>query len=196
VKDEPDDDDAAIGNVDPSTASTADKDSTQAPATKEHDAQELADPEEAGMERLWQAARSRDDDLVEQAALACVRRGQRSRALEILMVAYGERITAFAIRMLRDVEAAKDVRQQVFLEAFQGIDKFLGRSKLLSWLYGITYHRCLDHLRRRRQTTAIDDFDVLKLLDGQPDPMMDPDRVAKRRALEDCLGDLPERLRG
>jgi RNA polymerase sigma-70 factor, ECF subfamily len=138
--------------------------------------------------------RSRVDRAAEDDALACVRRGRSTDALKILMVAYGRPITAFAVRVVRNRDIAKDIHQQVFLDAFQGIDKFQGRSSLWSWLCGIAYHRCLDELRRNRRA-AIDSFDALDQLADQPDPAVDADRVAKRRALEHCLGKLSPHVR-
>jgi len=111
------------------------------------------------------------------------------------MTAYGAAITAFALRVVRDPEAAKDIHQQVFLEVFQGIGKFEGRSSLWGWLCGIAYHRCLDELRRGRRAGIADDIDVWDMLAAPSDSMVDADRVAKRRALEDCLGKLPVALR-
>ncbi len=107
------------------------------------------------------------------------------------MTAYSAAITAFALRVVRDPEAAKDVHQQVFLDALQGIGKFKGRSSLWCWLCGIAYHRCMDELRRYRKSGIADDIDVWEMLAAPPDSMMDADRVAQRRALEDCLGKLP-----
>ena len=150
---------------------------------------------DAGRAVPWQLLKSRADRQAEEAALTCVRAGRRDEALKILMIAYGAPLLAFALRVVRDREIAKDVRQQVFLEAFQGIDRFEGRSTLWSWLCGIAYHRCLDELRRGRRADSMDDFDVLNGLAGLPDPSMDEDRIAKRRALERCLGRLPASMR-
>lgn len=143
----------------------------------------------------WQPPPSRVDRAAEDAALTHVRADRRGEALQLLMAAYGDPVTAFAVRILRDRELARDVRQQVFLEAFQGISRFEGRSSLWTWLCGIAYHRCLDELRRNRRAAALDDFDVLDGLVGQPDPTMDLDQVAKQRGLEACLGKLSPALR-
>jgi RNA polymerase sigma factor (sigma-70 family) len=137
----------------------------------------------------------RVDHSAEQASLACIQDGRRDQALKILMVTYGRHISAFALRVVRNHEVAKDIHQQVFLEAFQGIGRFQGRSSLWSWLCGIAYHRCLDELRRSRRAATVDDFDVLDRLAGEPEPSMDVDGVAKRRALEHCLGKLAAPLR-
>ena len=135
------------------------------------------------------------DLCAEEAALASVRDGRREEALTILMRAYSAPITAFAVRVLRNAEAGRDIRQQVFLEAFQGIEKFAGRSSVWCWLCGIAYHRCVDELRRGRRYEPVEDFDVLDAIAAPPDPMMDADRFAKQRALESCLGKLSVPMR-
>jgi RNA polymerase sigma-70 factor (ECF subfamily) len=142
-----------------------------------------------------QPPKSRVDHASEAAALACVRRGERDQALKILMVAYGASLTAFVVRVLRDRELAKDVRQQVFLDAFQGLEKFEGRSSLWSWLCSIAYHRCFDELKRVQRARAADELDVRDGLAEPPDAAMDPDRVEKRRALDHCLGKLSAAMR-
>jgi RNA polymerase sigma-70 factor (ECF subfamily) len=143
----------------------------------------------------WRPPQSRVDPAAEKAALAWVRQDRRDEALKILMATYGAALTTFADRVLRDRELAKDVRQQVFLEAFQGIHRFEGRGSLWSWLCGIAYHRSLDERRRIRRAGTFDDLDVLDVLTGEPDPTMDKDRIAKQRALEKCLGALSPSMR-
>jgi RNA polymerase sigma factor (sigma-70 family) len=138
---------------------------------------------------------SRVDHAAEQAALSCVRDGRRDDALKILLVAYGRPIAAFALSLVRNREAANDIRQQVFLDAFQGIEKFQARSSLWSWLCGIAHHRCLDVLRVSRRAAITDEFDVWDRLADEPDLTADTERVAARHALEHCLGKLPTPLR-
>jgi RNA polymerase sigma-70 factor (ECF subfamily) len=151
----------------------------------------------AGAAPPWRPPGSRVDRAAEDAAIERLRSGRRDEALRALMVAYGGPITAFSLRIVRDRELARDVRQQVFLSAFQRIDTFEGRSSLWSWLCGIAYHRCLDELKRNRRVgaVALDDFDVLDGLVEPSEATMGPDRIARRRALERCLGKLPVALR-
>jgi RNA polymerase sigma-70 factor (ECF subfamily) len=140
------------------------------------------------------SARPSVDRKSEEAALACLDRGKRGEALEILMVAYGARITAFCLRILRDRELAKDVRQLVFLKAFEQLDRFERRGTLWAWLCGIAYHRCLDELKRPANTRN-DPLDTMEELIDPSALSESPDRVAKQRALERCLGKLPARAR-
>jgi RNA polymerase sigma-70 factor (ECF subfamily) len=152
-------------------------------------------PPETGTGPIWLPPKSRADRSSDEAILACVRRGRPREALELLMATYGAPILAFALRVVRNRELAKDVRQQVFLEAFQGIDRFQGRSSLWSWLCSIAYHRCLDELRRLRRANVLDDLESLDELVDQVDITIDTDRAAKRRALELCLGKLSVPMR-
>lgn len=143
-----------------------------------------------------QAQSGRVDRAAEDAALAFVARGRHEDALKVLMTAYGAPIMAFALRVVRNREAAQDVRQQVFLEAFQGIAKFQGLGSLWRWLSAITYHRCLDELRRTRRSGAVEDIDAIaNALVGGSDQAGHADRIAKRRALEACLGKLSVSMR-
>jgi RNA polymerase sigma-70 factor, ECF subfamily len=150
---------------------------------------------EPGAPRSWKPPKSRIAHAAEAAALTCIRHGRHTDALKLLMSAYGAPIAAFALRVVRDRELAKDVRQQVFLDAFQGIARFEGRSSLWSWLCGIAYHRCLDELKRSRRAGPVDPVDVLDVLAAQPDPAAGEDRVAQRRALEACLAKLSNSAR-
>lgn len=144
--------------------------------------------------RPKQPPKSRIDYAAEEAALACVRRGQPDEALKILLVAYKAPLTAFVSRALRDSELTSDVLQQVFLEAFQNIERFESRGSLLGWLYGIAYHCCLaerKHARRRATLADVyesDEFvqELVSMTGADP---------AKERALEDCLAKLEPSLR-
>jgi RNA polymerase sigma-70 factor (ECF subfamily) len=141
--------------------------------------------------------RSRVNPQAEEAALACVHRGRRHEALQILVKAYGDPLVGFAVRIVRDVELAKDASQQALLEAFQGLDKFQARSSFWSWLCGITKNRCIDMIRKGKRTDYIDDLDfaVLREPGGLPAQAMDPEQLTRRRALEHCLSKLPEAAR-
>lgn len=137
---------------------------------------------------------TRIDRKAEDAALAALKEGRTEQALKILVVAYGNAINSFTLRLLRNTEAAKDVRQAVFFEAFQGISRFEGRSSLWSWLCAIAYHRSMDELKRNKRASAANS-DVWISSELQSNEVMDEGRVQKRRALDHCLGKLEPSLR-
>lgn len=53
---------------------------------------------------------------------------------------------------------AEDIAQEVFIKAYQSIDKFREESGFATWLYRITYNTTISELRKRKyEFTAIED---------------------------------------
>jgi RNA polymerase sigma-70 factor, ECF subfamily len=59
------------------------------------------------------------------------------------------RVFGFALRRLGDPTEAEDVAQEVFLQVYRSIDRYEGRSSLLSWIFGIARHTTLNRFSRR-----------------------------------------------
>jgi len=51
------------------------------------------------------------------------------------------------LRLLGDVEEAKDVCQEVFLKVYQNLGRFKKRAKFSSWLYQIAINQSRSHLQ-------------------------------------------------
>jgi RNA polymerase sigma-70 factor (ECF subfamily) len=97
----------------------------------------------------------------EEACRAALQRGDRRQAIGMLMDLHGRSIYGYCRHLLGDAELALDVLQTTFLQAYQDVARFAGRSSLKVWLYGIARHRCLDAIksarRRERRFTPLDD---------------------------------------
>jgi RNA polymerase sigma-70 factor (ECF subfamily) len=63
---------------------------------------------------------------------------------------YVDLIYRFAYRLCGESEAARDVVQETFLNAYRGIKDFRGDAQLSTWLYTIASHACM-RMRRRRK---------------------------------------------
>lgn len=81
-------------------------------------------------------------------------------AFEILVRQYGGAMLAVARRMLRNEEAAKDVVQDAFLQAFRAINRFREDSRLSTWLHRIVVNAALMRMRSasRRPEQSIDEL--------------------------------------
>jgi RNA polymerase sigma-70 factor (ECF subfamily) len=78
-----------------------------------------------------------------------IRAGDQT-AFTALYERYFERVYHFAYARLRQHADAEEVAQETFVAVFRSIDAFVGRSALLSWIYGIAKNTVNNHLRRTR----------------------------------------------
>jgi len=88
-----------------------------------------------------------------------------SEAFGQLYDAYMERIYRFVYFRVEDQQTAEDITSQVFLKAWNNLDRFqFSRTPYLAWLYTIAHNAVIDHYRTRKVTTALDDVQL-----SQPD---------------------------
>jgi RNA polymerase sigma-70 factor, ECF subfamily len=71
-------------------------------------------------------------------------------------------VVNLSARLLGDVEEARDVAQEVFLQVHKRLAAFEGRSSLKTWIYRIAVNQCHNrrrfwHRRRRDRETPLDE---------------------------------------
>ena len=69
---------------------------------------------------------------------------------------YQSELRRYAARMLGSRFEAEDAVQETMLRAWNGLDRFEGRSQLRSWLYRICTNVCLDMLASRQRRALLD----------------------------------------
>ncbi len=113
-------------------------------------------------------------------------------AQEELVMKYQKQIYAFLYRMTRDVEEAKDLTQDTFIKAIQGLRRFRMESSFKTWLYRIALNTGLNHLRRNsRRETELEESTAA----GQPEALSEIIEREKRDHIRRSLHELPERQR-
>ena len=85
-----------------------------------------------------------------------------AEAFEALVRAHHGPVFRLARRLLHNVEDAKEVTQESFLAAYEGLAGYRGLSSPLSWLMSIAYNKAVDRLKRNRKFDEISaqDFDA------------------------------------
>jgi len=82
----------------------------------------------------------------EDALVALCREGD-SDAFAQLVAQHEGMVFGLAARLLGDVEEAKDVAQDVFIQVYRALGRFEGRSRLKTWIYRIVLNQCRNRRR-------------------------------------------------
>lgn len=103
----------------------------------------------------------------ESQLLEAIRSGDRLAAEEMVERTYSA-VFASLFRLCGDNDLAADLTQETYQKAWAGLARFDGRSQLFTWLYRIAYTTFLNHVRRPRRMTALDDPNTPELQDDNP----------------------------
>lgn len=97
-------------------------------------------------------------------------------AFGTLYEAYIDKIYKFIYLKVSDREIAEDITAEVFLKAFDTIEKFRidKNSSFKAWIYKIAYHKVVDSYRTKKESVNLEDVlhlwkstDVHKLIDDK-----------------------------
>lgn len=114
------------------------------------------------------------------------------------MRAYGSAVYRYCRQLTADDDLAQEAHQMTFVQAYESLPRFAGRSALRTWLFGIARHRCLDLLkvtRRRRQRFS---EEITETAEPPAPGGTVEERLTERsraRALVRCLGRLAPHVR-
>ncbi|UOO37819.1 sigma-70 family RNA polymerase sigma factor [Oscillospiraceae bacterium CM] len=121
-------------------------------------------------------------------------------AFEVLVLEHQKKIFHLALKMTVNEDDALDIAQEAFVKAFTGLASFRGDCRFSVWLYRLTYHLCIDFIRKRqrmpvRSLTVVDDIGELadmEISDMRYEPARAAEERAVQRAVADGMMSLPE----
>ena len=130
----------------------------------------------------------------EQKLLGAIRAGDTAAAEELVERTYSA-VFASIYRLCGDSDLAADLTQETYQKAWGALKGFDGRSQLFTWLYRIAYTTFLNHIRRPRRMTSLDEPDSIDVADETP-PADEVLVVAEEAEhLREAVMKLPEDLR-
>ncbi len=115
-------------------------------------------------------------DPTDEALVRSVLAGDRER-FELLVGRYQTRLINYLYRMVRNLEEAHDLTQEVFIRVYQALDRYDSQYRFSTWLFRVAQNAAIDVIRKRRiqlvpLTRRADEGSEatvdLELPDGQP----------------------------
>lgn len=85
-----------------------------------------------------------DEELV-----SAVLGGDRERFGE-LVERYQGRLVNYLVRLVRNLDEAHELAQEVFFKVYQALDRFDPRYRFSTWLFRVAQNAAIDQIRRRR----------------------------------------------
>jgi len=124
-----------------------------------------------------------------------------TRAFDILIDRYQEKIYNTILFMVKDSYLAEDLIQEIFIKIIDNIKqkKYAEEGKFLPWALRISHNFCIDHFRKVKRTPTIktsddqDIFEVIKFSDHAADYKMTRSQTHKN--IQDLVDLLPEEQR-
>lgn len=129
---------------------------------------------------------SSETDLVAQAAS-----GDRT-AFEALYLAHAKFVYALCFRLSRDAGLADELSQEVFLRAWQRLDRFAGNSRVSTWLCQIAINLFYDSRRREQRRPVLR---ASTPESAEAPPLAGTDNPVLRLDLERAVATLPDGAR-
>ncbi len=115
-------------------------------------------------------------------------------AFEELVKKYQRDIYSLACRIVMDMEEAKDLTQQAFVQAFVHIRSFRQQAQFRTWLFRIALNQCYNYLKSRKKFGDPLDCDEV-ILAGGDSPEADLVAREDHRRLYAALDKLPSKQR-
>lgn len=95
-----------------------------------------------------------------------------------------QKIYFFVCRMVKETQMAEDVVMETYTAVWKSAKKFQGRSKVLTWIFGIARNLAMNALKKKRPEYTIDDFPKLASESGVDVAGMDRKEVIAKGLLK------------
>ena len=114
-------------------------------------------------------------------------------AFEVLVYRHGSLMRAYAAKVLGSDADADDVVQDVFVQAWDQLDRLTDVNAVRSWLMRMVSNRAIERIRRRKDHLSVDDWDAPAPANASPEHLVE--LRLQMGALAKAVDGLPEMQR-
>jgi RNA polymerase sigma-70 factor (ECF subfamily) len=119
--------------------------------------------------------------------------GGETELFGILYDRYANKVYRKCLSIVKDQSTAQDLVHDIMIKVFTSLPKFQGRSKFGSWVYAITYNKCIDFVRNRKKVGEVELDDDREGIEDDSEEMPYADIVAmKADRLRELMWELQE----
>ncbi|MEK7487233.1 MAG: sigma-70 family RNA polymerase sigma factor [Planctomycetota bacterium] len=125
-----------------------------------------------------------------------------SSSFDELVKRYSKLVGTIAFGVVRDVEAAKDITQEVFVKAYRSLASLSNPEKFKSWIYGITRTTSIDWLRaQKKNKVSLDELEEKGIALGNasisagPTPLQHLEEEESKSRIRQEILTLPEKYK-
>src|SRR5574341_515176 len=86
--------------------------------------------------------------------------GGNDKAFNQLATKYQKRIFSLVYKMIRNIEEARDLTQEIFVKAYQGLKNFKGESTFSTWLHQIAINSAINYSSGKKWKNLVSIFEV------------------------------------
>lgn len=123
-------------------------------------------------------------------------------AFNELVRRYSKLVGTIAFGVVRDVEAAKDITQEVFVKAYRSLTSLSNPEKFKSWIYGITRTTSIDWLRaQKKNKVSLDELEEKGIplgdssISSNPTPLQHLEEEENKSRIRQEILTLPEKYK-
>lgn len=101
---------------------------------------------------------SRDpNQFTDEEIVAEILKTSKSSLFEIIYDRYVDKIFRKCISFTNDRDEAKDLAHDVFIKIYTNLAKFKGHSRFSTWVYAVTYNKCVDYQKEIKKIRKFKD---------------------------------------
>ncbi|MGE5232563.1 MAG: sigma-70 family RNA polymerase sigma factor [Acidobacteriota bacterium] len=138
------------------------------------------------------------DALTDEQLVAAILRGDRERFGD-LVGRYQNRLVNYLYRLLRNLDEAHDLAQEVFIKVYQALDRFDPQYRFSTWLFRVAQNAAIDQIRRQRLKLVPmtreggegEEPREMEVASGDPSPYGDLRNRERGGAIQEAVDALP-----